>query len=229
MSAALSAAFVVPDPAASPATRFTRIGRIGAAATLVLGATFQVLAFALAPNYSKTADRLQWIADNPTRAELSKLFDVLAMPFLVGGVVVYFLLSRARTPRLAWFGALVLGCGLVGLSMSQGYETLEFRLVTDGLVDLTTLAHTVDTISTAPEIAMGVLFLAGILIGILATIAALWRSRAVPRGAVVLMFVFVVLDVPLQRPLTAHVIALLAASWIAWSILSAPRREPAPS
>jgi len=226
MSTALSAALAVPDPAASPATGFTRIGRIGAAVTLVVGATFQVLAFALAPNYTKTIDRLQWIADNPTRAELSKLFDVLAMPFLVGGVVVYLLLSRTRTPRLAWFGALVLGCGLIGLSMSQGYETLEFRLATDGLIDLTTLAHAVDKLSTAPEFAMGILFIVGILIGILATIAALWRSRAVPRGAVALMFVFVVLDVPLQRPLTAHVIALLAATWIAWSILTAPRREP---
>jgi hypothetical protein len=226
MSTTLSAAFAVPDHAASPATGFTRFGRIGAAATLVIGATCQVLAFALAPNYSDTVDRLQWIADNPTRAELSKLFDVLAMPFLVGGVVVYFLLSRTRTPRLAWFAALVLGCGLVGLSMSQGYETLEFRLTTDSLIDLKTLAHTVDNLSTAPEIAMGILFLPGILIGILATMAALWRSRAVPRGAVVLMLVFVVLDVPLQRPLTAHVIALVAAAWIAWSIVSAPQREP---
>src|SRR5262245_24432403 len=113
--------------------------------------------------------------------------------------------------------------------MSEDYETLEFRLATDGLIDLTTLAHTVDNLSTAPEIAMGVLFLAAILIGILATIAALWRSRAVPRGAVVLMFVFVVIDVPLQRPLTAHVIALVAASWIAWSILSAPQRQPVAS
>jgi len=139
---------------------------------------------------------------------------------------VYLLLSRTRTPRLVWFGALVLGCGLVGLSMSEDYETLEFRLATDGLIDLTTLAHTVDNLSTAPEIAMGVLFLAAILIGILATIAALWRSRAVPRGAVVLMFVFVVIDVPLQRPLTAHVIALVAASWIAWSSLSGPQRQP---
>ena len=226
MSAALSAALVVPDPAASPATGFTRVGRIGAAATLVLGATCQVLAFALAPNYTKTIDRLQWIADNPTRAELSKLFDVLAMPFLVGGVVVYLLLSRTRTPRLAWFGALVLGCGLVGLSMSQGYETLEFRLATDGLIDLTTLAHTGRQSVDRARDRDGRPLFAGILIGILATIAGLWRSRAVPRGAVVLMFVFVVIDVQLQRPLTAHVIALVAASWIAWSILSAPQRQP---
>ena len=40
------------------------------------------------------------------------------------------------------------------------------------------------------------------------------------------MLVFVILDVPLQRPLTAHVIALVAAAWIARSILSAPQREP---
>ena len=43
------------------------------------------------------------------------------------------------------------------------------------------------------------------------------------------MGVVVVLDVPLQRPLTAHVIAPLAAVWIAWPILSAPQGEPAAS
>jgi hypothetical protein len=43
----------------------------------------------------------------------------------------------------------------------------------------------------------------------------------VPRGAPVLMLVFVVLDVPLQRPLTAHIVALGAAMWIAWSVLAA--------
>ena len=51
--------------------------------------------------------------------------------------------------------------------------------------------------------------------------AALWRSGAVPRGAVVLMLVFVILDVPLQRPLSGHLVALAGAAWIAWSILRA--------
>lgn len=59
------------------------------------------------------------------------------------------------------------------------------------------------------------------------TVAALWRARAVPRGAVLLMFIFVVLDVPLQQPLTPHVIAPLAAAWTPWSILSAPQIEGA--
>lgn len=220
MSAILSA-FEVPDRAASPARRFTRLGRAAAAGTLVAGALCQVVAFSLAPNFSHTTDRLQWIADNPTRADVSKIFDVLAMPFLLGGVVVYLLLARERTPRLAWTGALILGVGMVGLSVAQGIEVLEFALVRDGRFDQKALAHVVDNVSTGALAVTGVLFLVGVLIGILLTIAALWRSRAVPRGAPVLMLVFVVLDVPLQRPLTAHIVALGAAMWIAWSVLAA--------
>ena len=41
------AAFAAADPAASPAVRFTRLGRLAAAGTLVVGATFQVVATAL--------------------------------------------------------------------------------------------------------------------------------------------------------------------------------------
>jgi hypothetical protein len=223
---AILSALEVPDRAASPAARFTSLGRAAAAATLVAGAGCQVIAFSLAPNFSKTADRLQWIADNPTRADVSKVFDVLAMPFLLASVIVYFLLARDRSTRLAWAAAIVFGLGLVGLSIAQGIEVLEFALVKDGRVDHQVLAHVVDNASTASLVVTGVMFLGGVLIGILLTMAALWRSRAVPRGAVVLMLVFVILDVPLQRPLTAHIVALVAAGWIAWAILQA-REIPA--
>jgi hypothetical protein len=69
---------------------------------------------------------------------------------------------------------------------------------------------------------MGVMFIVGAAIGILITAAALWRSRAVPRAVPILMLVFIVTDVPLSQPLIAHVIALVSASWIAWSILTMP-------
>ena len=32
-------------------------------------------------------DRLQWVADNPTQADVSKFFDLIAMPFLQQGVI----------------------------------------------------------------------------------------------------------------------------------------------
>ena len=103
---------------------------------------------------------------------------------------------------------------------------LEFALVHDGRFDHKALAHVADNVSTGAIAVVGVMFLGGVLIGILLTIAALWRSRAVPRAVPVLMLVFVILDVPLQRPLTAHIVALVAAAWIAWTILNA-RAAPA--
>ena len=216
--------FEVPDREESPAADFTAWGRIAAAATLVLGAACQVVAFLAIPQFASTTDRLEWIADNEAQANLSKTFDVLAMPFLLGGVLVYVLLSRRRSPRLAYAGGILLGCGLVGLAMVNGTEVLEFALAQDGRFTIAALADVADNISTAPAIALFVLFIPGLFFGLLLTTVALWRSRAVPRGAVALLPVFFVTDVILQLGDIAHVIALVAASWFAWAILTAAPR-----
>jgi hypothetical protein len=223
---AVASILEVPEPAVSPAASFTRAGRLAAAATLVLGAACQVAVFAIEPQHSHTVDRLRWIADHPDRANVAKLFDVLAMPFLLGGVLVYVLLSRRRSPRLAYAGGILLGCGMVGLSMAQGFETLEFSLAQDGRFDLAALADRIDDTTSAPAIAMLLLFIPGAFLGVLTVAAALWRSRAVPRGAVVLLPVFIVVDVVLQQGLPAHVIALVGASWIALAVLRTTPAEP---
>jgi hypothetical protein len=218
-----AAVFEVPDRAESPAADFTAWGRIAAAATLVLGAACQVVAFLTIPQFSSTADRLQWIADNEARANVSKTFDVLAMPFLFGSILVYVLLARRRSPRLAYAGGVAFGCGMIGLSMVNGIEVLEFAVAQDGRFSIKALADLADNVSTAPAIAVFVLFIPGAFFGLLLTTIALWRSRAVPRGAVVLLPIFFVLDVPLQLGDIAHVIALVAAAWFAWAILTAPK------
>jgi hypothetical protein len=214
-----------PDVAGSPAARFTPLGRAAAAGTVVLGAAFQLAAFLAAPSFDTTSERLDWIADHPDRAELSKLFDVLAMPFLLGTALVYFLLSRDRSRRLAWAAGIVLALGMVGLTAAQGIETLEFALVTDGRFDLAAVGDLVDNISSPPAIAIGVMFLGGVLFGLLLTIVALWRSHAVPRGAVLLIPVFMVTDIALQLPTLAHAIALIGALWIASAVLLAGRGQ----
>lgn len=81
------------------AARWTPLARAAAAGTVLLGATFQVLAFATIPEYDKTSDRLAWIADHSAQAQVSKSFDILAMPFLVGAAVVYFPLSPVLALR----------------------------------------------------------------------------------------------------------------------------------
>jgi len=90
----LVASIVGVDADESPAREFTRVGRLAAATTLVLGAGFQLAAFVTMPDFDETADRLQWIDDHAARAQASNVFDVLAMPFLFGTVVVYVLLAR---------------------------------------------------------------------------------------------------------------------------------------
>lgn len=208
------------DTAASPAAEWPRLGRIAAALTLVVGASCQLLSFGLTPDHAETADRLVWIAEDTAQAQAAKVFDVLAMPLLVGTAIVYFLLARRRAPKLAWAGGILLVTGMVGLSMVQGAETLLYALVDDGRFDLATLADAMDDISTPSAIGMLLLFLPGAFFGVILLGAALWRSRTVPRGAVVLMYLFLLVDIVLGRGFIGHVISLAAATWIAVTVLA---------
>jgi hypothetical protein len=128
-----------------------------------------------------TIDWLHWVADHPDLANLMKVFDLLQMPFLFGTVLVYVLLSRERSPRIAYAGGILLGCGFVGLSAVEGYETLAYALAQDGRFDLTALADVVDAQSSPPAIVMLLLLLVGGFFGLLTSAVALWRSGAVPR------------------------------------------------
>lgn len=217
----------VPEPAASPAARFSPVGRLAAAATLVLGAGFQLISFITEPANDETIDRLRWIADHPDRANLAKLCDVLAMPFLIGTALVYVLLGREHSQRLTYAAGTLLGFGLVGLSIVQGFETLQFGLAQDGRFDLTTLADAIDDVTIPPAAAMIVLLLVGGFFGLLAMALALWRSGAVPRGAVLLIPAFVLVDFILQQGLAGHAIQFVAACWIAWAVMRAGRAAPA--
>jgi hypothetical protein len=107
--------------------------------------------------------------------------------------------------------------GLVGLSIVQGYETTHFGLAQDGRFDLATLAVAIDDLTIPPAIPM-IIMLLGVL-GLLGMAVALWRSGAVPRAAVLLNPVFVIVDFFLQQGLAGHVIQFVAACWIAWVVL----------
>jgi len=175
-------------------------------------------------------DWYHWIADHPDLANLTKVFDLLAVPFLFGTVLVYVLLSRQRSPRLAYAGGLLYGCGMVGLSAVEGYETLAYALAQDGRFDLAALADVSDQSST-PAIVMLLIFLPFAFFGLLTSAVALWRSGAVPRAAVLLIVAFLVVDVFLIEGFGApdwasHVFAFVGACWIASAVLLAGRAGP---
>jgi len=223
--------FHTPDLADSPASQWSRSGRLAAAATLVLGAVLNAgMWLALGSNLDshETIDYLQWIADHPGRANLAAALGLLAMPFLFGTVLVYVLLSRKRSPRLAYAGGILLGCGFFGLSAILGSEIPVSNLAQNGGIDLAALANVSDDTlisSAAPSIVLALLFFPGAVFGLLTMAVALWRSRAVPRGAVVLIAAFVILDFGLQLAVPAHLILAAAAFWMASAVLLAGRGE----
>jgi hypothetical protein len=231
----VSSMLKVPNLAASPAANWTSAGRIAVATTLVLGAAFPLASHLIVdlwlPPSARIIDWIHWVADHPDLANLAKVFELLQMPFLFGTVLVYVLLSRERSPRIAYAGGILLGCGFVGLSAVEGYETLAYALAQDGRFDLTALSDVVGAQSSTPAIVMLLIFLPFAFFGLLTSAVALWRSGAVPRAAVLLISVaFLVADVFLGSngfgitpDWVGRVIAFVGACWIAWAVLLAGR------
>jgi hypothetical protein len=227
----VSSMLKVPKPEASPAASWPSAGRIAAAVTLVLAAAFPLASHLIPPPIAdrSTYDWLHWVADRPDLANLTKVFELLALPFLFGTVLVYVLLSRQRSPRLAYAGGILFGCGLVGLSAVEGYETLAYALAQDGRFELTALADVVDAQSSVPAIVMLLLLVLGVFFGLLTSAVALWRSGAVPRAAVLMILAFLVVDFVLYEGFgiapawASHVFDFVGACWIASAVLLAGR------
>lgn len=219
----------IPEPTASPAARWTLVARLAAAGTLVLAAGLQLVANSIGAQAGSTLDAIRWVADHPDLANLSIVSALLSMPFHLGTVIVYVLLSRQRSPRLAYAGGILLGIGFVGFSMVEGYEVLAFALYQDGRFDLTTLAEVVNQ-SSPPAIVMLLIFIPPAFFGLLTSVVALWRSRAVPRGAVLLILAFMVVDFFLHEgsggvvpAFAGPAVSFVAACWIASAVSLAKR------
>jgi hypothetical protein len=223
----------IPEPTASPAARWTSAGRVAAAGMLVLGGGFELAANSIAPETDSTLDAVQWVADHGDRANLASVSAVLAVPFLLGTTLVYVLISRQNSPRLAYTAGVLLGTGVVGLSAVEGYEALAVTLAQDARFDATALADVVDEMSSPPVIAMQLIVVPFLFFGLLTSAAALWRSDAVPRGAVLLIPAFIVVDVFLNEgfgiapDFLGPAISFVGACWIAWAVLRTGQAAPA--
>jgi hypothetical protein len=161
-----------------------------------------------------------------------KVFELLALPFLFVSALVYVLLSRQRSPHLVYAGGILLGCGLVGLSAVEGYETLTYPLAQDRRFELTALADVVDEQSSVPAIVMLLLLILGVFFGLFTLAVALWRSGAVPRAAVLMILAFLVVDFVLYEGFgiapawASHVFDFVGACWIASAVLLVGRTGP---
>jgi hypothetical protein len=190
---------------------------------------FQLASHLVQPTLRSSRAALDWAATNSTAAYLTKSFDVLAVPFLLGTALVYVLLARERSPRLAYTGGAMLASGLLGLAAVEGVESLAVILAQDQRTDLGGLAEALDA-SSGPAVVILLLLVVGALLGTLVLSVALWRSSAVPRALAALVSVPILLDAFVNEAMgigphwVPHAISALVASWLAWVILTAPQQ-----
>jgi hypothetical protein len=222
--------FSARESAAGPSAQWSPAGRAAAVTTLVVADALQLASHLGQPTLRSSRAALDWAATNSAAASLTKIFDILAVPFLLGTALVYVLLSRQRSPRLAYTGGAVLGCGLVGLAAIEGVESLAIVLAQDERTDMGGLAEAVDQ-AAGPAAVILLLLIVGGLVGTLSLSAALWRSGAVPRALAALVALPLLVDVFVNEALgigphwVPHAISALVTLWLAWVILTT--KQPA--
>jgi hypothetical protein len=107
----------------------------------------------------------------------------------------------------------------------MGTEVMTSSLVQNHLIDPRQAAHATVTLDSGPATVMNMMFLLGVGLGIPLTGISLWRSRAVPRTAAVLLVAFLLIDLAGEGAgiaavsVIAHVLAFVAASWVAVAAL----------
>jgi len=174
-----------------------------------------------------TADDLAAIAAAPDRFMISVLVGLLGTALLLPALLGLARRGCDRAPLLALLAAIAIGAsslGFAGVRMAQGFE---YALATSGMPHSDAAALFDAGTGSAVGIALTVAFLGGTLVGVGLLVIALWRSRRVPIGALVLLLLFPLIDLALPArpgPVISHLVLLASFAWIAVALL---RRAPA--
>jgi hypothetical protein len=120
-------------------------------------------------------------ADHLGRAEAIQYLGVPFLVLLIPATFAVAWVSRRGAPRLAAAGALLALTGqLAGFPLNQGGDLLAYISVKKGF-DVATMARLQDALESQPAAALGsLLFIVGIVFGLLLLGLALWRSKAAP-------------------------------------------------
>jgi hypothetical protein len=211
--------------APAPAMPFVGAARWRAACLLVTGAALQVVEFVCERPAKTTGARLDWWTAHPDRLGVSQAAGTLAIPFLIGAVLMMWRLARAQSPKLATIAASALMCAMVGLSAIHGLELAASMALKAG--HRPAAATILDGTNVGlPGAVLFVLFLGGALLGTVTMDIALWRSRFVPRLAVVFAVAFIVFDFAIGWGVVSHTFALLSGIVLAWAVVTGYAREP---
>lgn len=194
------------------------VGRITAAVVLIAGATLQLIEEMIEPPFATDTERFAWMAQHTTLHAVDIGIGLAAIPLLITAVLLLARLA-GRMPRLARTGAAICVVGFCGLAAVHGFEYAELAMLDAG-VSPATVETAVGTVEPAIVIPFMATFLGALSVGLPLLLIALWRSRSVPRGAIVTSFAFTLLDfVGPEMPFPSHGLSFIAFTWMAVAIL----------
>jgi hypothetical protein len=207
----------------TPTHPFAGRTRWVAAALLVTGALLQVVEFLLDKSGNDVPGYVDYWAHHLGAIGLSMSVGLAAVPFLIGSFAVMVALARVRSPRLAWTAGSFLACAMTGLAAVHGIEIAAYGLLRGG--DHAAAVTVMEASDLGlPGIVFFVIFLGGVLLGVLTMSVALWRSPLVPRIAPVLLVAFLVLDLA-GWGVVSHVLGLAAGAVLAWAVVTGYSRK----
>ncbi|WP_248960001.1 hypothetical protein [Sphaerisporangium perillae] len=214
-----------PVRTASPAASWSVAARVAGALTLTLSGLLWAVADLIEPDLNG-ADSLTWTAAHPGPAGIAITADMLATPCLLGATAVWLLLSRRRSPRLAWAGAVLLVLGLTGQAMIMGVGLVGYMVARSGEIDPAVFSAVVGDgpDPSLPGTVFMAMFFVGAFVGIVVMMVAVWRSRALPRAAAALLVAFQLTEL-VNPPFPSTLIAAAGLVWMAVALLRTPVAE----
>ncbi len=179
----------------------------------------------------EASDVLAVIAEHPGRYEAAILLGILAAILLIPALAGLALAIRGRGVLLAWLGGMFGVIGAVGFAC-QNTINIGFLELAAAAGDRARMVALYEGIrgSTA-GLVIELLFIGGLLLGLVLLAAAVWRSALAPRAAAILILTFVVLDMVLSGQsklldVAVHLVLAAGLGWVGWVILGRRERIP---
>ncbi len=224
----MTATSVSSTPGAARPRAGRPAGGVLLAVVLVVGPLLQILQMALEPGHEGVEERVAYWVGHETRIGLAMAAGVVAVPFLIGGVLILVRMTKQRMPRLSVTAGCLLVMALVALAALQGSEQAAYwMLLADDRAAAVALLEISDP--GIPGITLIVMMMLGAVFGTIAFVVAMWRAPEVPRVATVAKLGWLVTDFAIGIWLVPQVLSLVTAAALAWALLTSYRRQESTS
>lgn len=219
----MAATATTPVTTATTRSTASRYHRWIAGICLILGPIAQL--YRTVPRNNQTgAEMLAWISNNTGDFLVHSLsYQMLGVMLFIPIYLALAHLLRERSPKLGLIGSIF---GIISMIAfyGMGVMNLAFYGMSASGLDQGLMAQLIDSLGTSPIFLVVVPpYLLGMLIAVACLFTGLWRSRVVPRAALLLAILAILLDFFMPNVVgfieLAKVPQILAYGWIGLRIL----------